>query len=244
MFKFYQTTVGKKLVMAISGMVLFIFVLGHMLGNLKIFQGLDAQTGEYKIDIYGKFLREVGYPLFGHGELLWIVRGILLLALLLHVLAAIQLTLTNKKSRGQGYALQKQNETTYAARTMRLTGILLLFYIVYHILHFTTGQVHFQGFEHGKVYANAVSSFRVLPIVLVYVVSMVLLCFHLYHGVWSGFQTMGLAERFGQKTLQILSKLIAVLILIGYISVPLAAYFGMLKPPQNQESHQLEIPLP
>jgi succinate dehydrogenase / fumarate reductase, cytochrome b subunit len=181
---FRHTMIGKKVVMAVTGVVLIGFVIAHMLGNLKIFAGAD------EIDAYSRFLREVGWPEIGHGQLLWLVRIVLLVCGTLHLTAAVQLTRMSRAARPLGYAAKRDIETTWAARTMRWGGVLLLAFVVFHLLHFTGGLV---GFREGQftplaVYQNVVAGFAVWPIAIFYIVAMGALCFHLDHGIWSMLQ--------------------------------------------------------
>ena len=149
----YQTTIGKKVVMAVTGLILFAYVFVHMLGNLKIFSGPDY------INSYGVFLREVGYPLFAHESVLWIARLVLLASVGLHTWAAYQLTRVDLAGRPVHYANRKHLAASYASRTMRWGGVLLALFIVYHILHLTTGTVH-GSYREGDVYNNLVSGVR------------------------------------------------------------------------------------
>jgi succinate dehydrogenase / fumarate reductase, cytochrome b subunit len=167
----WGTMVGKKIVMAVTGVVLVGFVIAHMLGNLKIFLGAQA------IDPYAVFLRTVG-------ELLWVARVVLLACVALHITAAVQLTRMNWAARPQGYDTKRSSATTYAARTMRWSGVILVLFIVYHLLHLTAGAVGFQSgeFHDLSVYRNVVAGFSVWYVALFYVVAMACLCLHLDHG--------------------------------------------------------------
>src|ERR1700741_4984719 len=133
----WQTQIGKKVVMAVTGVVLVLFVIAHMLGNLKIFTGPD------EINAYSRFLREVGMPELGYGQLLWVVRIVLLICVILHITAAVQLTRMSRAARPIGYAAKRDIETSWAARTMRWGGVLLVAFIVFHLLHLTGGMIGF-----------------------------------------------------------------------------------------------------
>ncbi len=178
--KFYSTTIGKKMVMAVTGLLLALFLLGHALGNLQLL------GGPQQLDGYAAKLH--GLP-----ALVWAVRLGLLLALGLHVLSAIGLWLRNRSSRPVRYQVQRFRETTYAARTMIWGGPIIALFLVYHLLHFTTGQVH-GSFEKGHVYANVVAGFKVWWVSLVYIGANLTLAFHLYHGMWSWLQTLGMGH--------------------------------------------------
>ena len=170
--------------MAISGNVLFGFVLGHMTGNLKVFQGPE------KFNAYSEWLREIGHPLLPHGGALWLARAVLLLAVGLHIWSAAELTRMSRRARPERYARRGGLQLDYAARTMRWSGVLIGFYVVYHLMHLTSGNVH-PDFVAGDVYHNLVSGFAWWPIATLYIVSNVFLGFDLYHGLWSMFQSLG-----------------------------------------------------
>ena len=218
----YQTTIGKKVVMAVTGLVLFGYVFIHMLGNLKIFSG-----PEY-INSYGVFLREVGYPLFAHESVLWIARIVLLASVGLHIWAAYQLTRVDLAGRPVHYENRKYLASSFAARTMRWTGVLLALFIVYHILHLTTGTAH-GSYRQGDIYNNVVSGFRNPIVSLVYIVSQVALAFHLFHGVWSLSQTMGWRSSVNNSLWKGFATVSAVVIGAGNISIPLAVLLGFVR---------------
>jgi succinate dehydrogenase / fumarate reductase cytochrome b subunit len=221
----WGTMVGKKVVMAVTGMVLVGFVIAHALGNLKIFLGAEA------IDSYAVFLRTAGEPLLPHGALLWTVRVVLLACVALHVTAAVQLTLMNRAARPQGYETKKSLATTYAARTMRYSGVILALFIVFHLLHLTAGAVGFRPgeFVHLSVYHNVVAGFSVWYVALFYVVAVACLCLHLSHGIWSMFQTLGLSNARTTSALRMLSRGVALATFVGFVSVPVAGMAGWLR---------------
>src|SRR5258707_8052375 len=164
----WSTMVGKKVVMAVTGIVLVGFVVAHMLGNLKIFLGADA------IDTSAVFLRTMGEPLLPYSVLLWVVRTVLLACVALHITAAVQLTRMNWAARPQSYDTKQSIATTYAARTTRWSGAILVLFIVYHLLHLTAGRVGFQAgdVQHLSVYHNVVTAVSVWYVALFYIVSM------------------------------------------------------------------------
>jgi succinate dehydrogenase / fumarate reductase cytochrome b subunit len=221
----WNTTVGKKVVMAVTGLVLVGFVIAHMLGNLKIFLGPDA------IDTYALFLRKVGEPLVPYEVLLWAARIILLVSVVLHILASVQLTLRNWAARPRGYDTKQSIATTYAARTMRWSGVIIALFIVYHLLHFTAGIVGFSPgqFHHLKVYDNVVAGFSVWYISVFYILAMAALCLHLDHGIWSMFQTLGCNNARVSPRLMVLSRVVALVVFAGFISVPVAVLAGWLR---------------
>jgi len=218
----WSSVIGKKVVMAVTGAVLILFVIAHMIGNLKIFSGPE------EINAYSRFLREVGWPELAYGQLLWIVRGVLFICAILHVTAATQLTLINRQARPVGYELRKNVETTWGAVTMRWGGVLLAVFIVFHLFHFTGGMVGFQPgqFEHLMVYQNVVAGFSNVPIALFYIIAMGALCLHLDHGIWSMLQTLGWVNLDNTKSLRTVSRILALIIFAGFISVPISVLAG------------------
>lgn len=209
---FYDSTIGKKTVMAVTGAILFGFVLLHMAGNLQVFLGPE------KFDAYGRLLRT-------EPALLWAARGILLISVVMHIVASIQLTTIKKRARPIGYKKWTPVDSSYAARTMMWSGPIIAAFIVYHILHFTLGTVH-PNFQEGHVYDNVISGFRVIPVSIAYIVAMVLLGMHLNHGVWSMFQSLGVSNPRYLAGLRRFAALFSILIVLGFISIPLAVMAG------------------
>ncbi len=221
----YQTTIGKKVVMAVTGLILFGYVFVHMLGNLKIYQGPD------KINAYGVFLREVGAPLLYEQQLLWMARIVLLAATVLHIWAAYQLTRRDLAARPVGYAVRKNVAQGYAARTMRWGGVILALFILYHILHFTTGTLYLEGqFSRTDVYANVVNGFRNPIVSLIYIAAMIALAFHIHHGVWSMAQTLGWRNAVNNQLWRGFATVMAIVIAGGNITIPLAVLAGIVRP--------------
>ena len=221
----WSSVIGKKVVMAVTGAVLILFVISHMVGNLKIFSGPE------EINAYSRFLREVGWPELGYGQLLWIVRSVLFLCVILHITAAAQLTIMNRQARPVGYGAKKNVETTWGALTMRWGGVLLLVFIVFHLFHLTGGMVGFQPgqFEHLMVYQNVLAAFSVWPIALFYIIAMGALCLHLDHGIWSALQTLGWVNLENTKSLRATSRIVALIIFAGFISVPISVLAGWVR---------------
>jgi len=216
-----MSSIAKKAIMAVTGLLLFGWIVGHMTGNLKVFQGAE------KFNAYAEFLREMGAPLFPESGVLWLVRGILTLALVLHVWSATSLTLINRRARDKNYETRKSVQLDYAARTMRWSGYLIALYIVFHLMHLTWGNVH-HNFVLGNPYANLVSGFQVLPIALVYIAANLLLGMHLYHGLWSMFQSLGLNHPSYNASRRYFAVAFAVVVCLGFISVPVAVLTGIV----------------
>ena len=211
---FYSTSIGKKVVMAITGLILFGFVIGHMLGNLQVFMGAN------QMNAYAAMLK-------ANATLLWGVRIVLLVGVILHIVAAVQLTRMSQRSRPEGYHYKDVIQADYAARTMRWSGPIIAVFVIYHLLHFTTGSVHPQ-FDVHDVYRNVISGFRVWPVSLFYIIAMVALAFHLWHGVWSMFQTLGLINPKSDKIIHRLAAIATLALVIGFISIPMAVLAGLI----------------
>jgi succinate dehydrogenase / fumarate reductase, cytochrome b subunit len=215
---FWQTTIGKKAIMAVTGFILFGFVVAHLLGNLQIYVSPE------QINHYAASLRAV--PAF-----LWGARIILLVAVILHIWSSFQLWRLQRAARPVPYVKKANVHSTYASRTMMWSGPIVLAFVIFHLLHFTFGVVHPGGpFEEGNVYNNVVTGFRFWPVSLFYIIAMVLLCFHLYHGLWSMFQSLGFSHPVYTPWLKLFAKIVAVLIAAGNISIPVAVLAGFLKP--------------
>ena len=224
MVALWSTMVGKKVVMAVTGAVLVAFVVGHMLGNLKLFLGADA------IDTYAVFLRTMGEPLVPYSVLLWVVRIVLLTCVALHITAAVQLTRMNWTARPQAYDTKDSIATTYAARTMRWSAVILVLFVVYHLLHLTAGVVGFQPgeFRDLSVYHNVVAGFQVWWIAAIYIIANLALGLHLYHGLWAMFNSLGLNHQRFNHWRRYFAVAFAVIITVGNISMPVAVLAGIL----------------
>ena len=221
---FWATAIGKKVVMAVTGVIMILFVIAHVLGNLKVFAGPD------EMNAYAQFLRTVGEPELGYGDLLWIVRIVLLTAVTLHIIAAVQLTRMSWAARSVKYNDRKNVESTLAARLMRWGGLLLAIFIVFHIAHFTLGVVGFAPgqYQDLQVYQNVVAGFSVWPVAVFYIIAMAALCLHLDHGIWSMLQTLGWSTQQNEGRLKAISRIIAILIFAGFISVPIGVMAGLV----------------
>jgi succinate dehydrogenase / fumarate reductase cytochrome b subunit len=217
----YRSSIGKKAVMAITGLIGIGYLILHMTGNLKIFQGPEH------FNEYAEFLRTIGSPVIPERGLLWVIRLVLLAAVALHVTAAYQLTRMDRAGRPVRYAQLRPVQQSFASRTMRWGGVILLLFIVYHLLHFTLGAVH-PAFVQGDAYRNVVSGFQIWWVTIFYIAAMLALGLHLYHGFWSMFQTLGLNNVTYTTLLRGLSILVALGISVGFVAVPIAVLFGVL----------------
>jgi len=214
---FYGSMVGKKVVMGITGLIWVGFVILHSLGNLLVFRGSAA------INSYSHFLKSTG-------ELLWALRAVLFLAVVLHVIAAVQLTRLSRAARPIGYAKRETQVATIASRTMRWGGAVLLVFLVVHILHFTTGNIRPAGvFSAEDVYANVVTSFRIWWVALFYVVAMIALGLHLFHGAWSSVRSIGISPPSTEPLHHRISLAIALLVWAAFTAVPIAVVAGIVR---------------
>lgn len=204
--------------MAVTGIIGIGFLIAHVAGNMAIFRGAEAMNS------YSHFL---------HGpaaELLWVMRLALVLAVVLHVLAAYQLTRQSRAARPVDYTRRQPQVSTLADRTMGWGGVLLLAFIVFHLLHFTTGTIRPAGvYTEGDVYGNVVAGFRVWWVTLFYVVAMIFLGLHLFHGAWSSVRTLGASGESANPLRRTASAALAALIWLGFTVIPLAVFFGLVR---------------
>ena len=214
---FYASMVGKKVVMGVTGLIGVGFVILHSLGNLLVFRGPEA------INSYSRFLKSTR-------ELLWTLRVVLLVAVVLHVIAAVQLTRRSRAARPVGYVKRESQVATISSRTMRWGGALLLVFIVVHILHFTTGTIRPAGvFSREDVYANVVYSFRIWWVALFYVIAMIALGLHLSHGAWSSVRSIGASAPSPQPLHRTISIAVAILVWAAFTVIPVAVFFGIVR---------------
>lgn len=206
--------------MALTGLVLFGFVLVHMLGNLQVYLPPGAD-GKYPLDAYGEALHH-------NPAILWGARSVLLLSVLAHILSAISLAQVKNAARPTPYVKHTPIVSTYASRTMYWSGPIIGAFIVYHLLHFTTGTVH-PEFQYLHVHDNVVKGFSVWYVSLFYIVAMLMLCTHLYHGVWSMFQSLGISHPSYTPKIKLAAKAFAAIIAVGNISIPLSVLTGLVK---------------
>jgi len=214
---YVASTIGRKVVMAVTGMVLFGFVLGHFVGNLTLYLGPEA------INHYSEFLHG-----FLHGGGLWVARAVLLTCAVLHVWSATSLTLESWAARPKGYRRWTAKDSTYASRTMRWGGVILAAFIVFHLMNLTFGDAH-PDYVRGDVYHNVVAAFQVWPVSVFYIVAMVALGLHLDHGVWSMCQTLGLSHPRYKRWARGAALGFALLIVVGNCSFPIAVLAGWVR---------------
>jgi succinate dehydrogenase / fumarate reductase cytochrome b subunit len=215
------STIGLKVVMAVTGVMLLGFVLGHLAGNLQVFLPRGAD-GTWALDAYGAWLRELG-----HGSAIWVARAGLLAAFALHVGCAYELTRRSRAARPVRYARWEPRASTYASRTMRWTGPIVLLFVVYHLLHLTWGSAH-HDFRAGGVHHNVTSGLAQTVPALVYMAALLALGLHLYHGAWSLLQSLGLAHPRYEALRRGAAASIAAVVVVGNLSIPIAALCGWL----------------
>jgi succinate dehydrogenase / fumarate reductase cytochrome b subunit len=221
---FYRSTVGKKIIMAVTGLIWVGFVILHMAGNLQAFLGAE------KLDTYAAML---------HGpleEVVWLQRVLLFVALVLHVLMAYQLTRRAAAARPVGYKMREPQVSTYSSRLMRWGGVVLLIFIVLHILHFTTRTIGPAGFAdvkdaagHFDLYHAVVASFRIWWVSALYVGAMIFLGLHLWHGAWASIRTLGYAKPSDNPLKRQIAAGLATLVWVGFILVPIGVFVGVIR---------------
>lgn len=215
LLRFWRSAIGKKWVMAVSGIILLGYVLTHMVGNLKTYLGADD------LDHYGEWLRDLGEPAFPRTVLLWSMRTVLIAAFFLHIIAAYQLTRMNRKARPTRYQSRRDYATaSFASRTMRWTGVIVALFVIFHLMDLTWGTTN-PDFHRGHVYDNLIASFQRVPVAIVYVVANIALGIHIFHGAWSMFQSLGLTNPRFNHLRRHFATGFAALITLGNISFPI-----------------------
>ena len=210
-----------KIVMAVTGAVLVLYLVAHMLGNLKIF------FGEQALNTYAAWLREIGEPALPGEGMLWLIRVVLLVAVIAHIVSATVLARRARAARPVKYAHRRPVSTSYAARTMRWGGVIILLFVIYHILDLTTGTLNPNG-QPGQVYDNVVADFSRWYVTLAYVVANLAVGFHLRHGIWSALQTLGRSSGPNQTRYKAIALVISVVLTAGFLAVPFAVQFGLV----------------
>lgn len=217
----WDSSVGKKTIMAVSGLIMLGYLVVHMLGNLKIFFGSD------EFNHYAHWLRTLGEPFLHYEWALWIVRLVLVAAVVLHAVSAYQLSRRDIRARPNAY-VHKKARSSYATRTMRWGGIILALFIVWHILDLTTGTVHTGGFQSGHPYQNVLDTFSTWYGNVIYIVAVLAMGLHVQHGFWSAAQTLGVGNATRDRVLKTLANGLAVVLTVGFVSVPVAVMTGVV----------------
>lgn len=217
----WDSSVGKKTVMAVSGLIMLMYLVVHMLGNLKIFFGPDD------FNHYAHWLRTLGEPFLHYEWALWIIRVVLVVAVVAHATAAYQLSRRDIRARPSKY-VHKKARASYATRTMRWGGVILGLFIVWHILDLTTGTVHPDGFQAGHPYQNVIDTFSTWYGDTIYIVAMLALGLHIRHGFWSAAQTLGAGSRSRDRALKTIANVLALVLTVGFLSVPVGVMTGLV----------------
>jgi len=218
----WRSSVGKKYVMAVTGLIWFGYLIAHLWGNLKIY------AGPLFLNDYGGFLRTAGEPFFGFSQLLWLARIILIPAFIIHIWAAISLTTRDMASRPQRYSVRRNIESSIASRTMIYGGLFILLFVIYHVLDLTFGTVN-PNFEEGNIYHNVIASLQVPAVAIFYELAMIAVGLHLFHGIWSTFQTLGWNTARTNRLIRNVATFFAVLLTLGNMSIPIAVLAGVVK---------------
>ena len=223
LISFYQSSIGKKWIVALTGLVLVGFVFGHMIGNLQIFLGPEA------LNVYAERLQ-------GLGELLWVIRGFLLLMIVVHIVTTVMLALENSQARPQKYAVKGNVAATLGSKTMVVSGSIIVAFLIFHIRHFTTQGIHpewrhWEDMAHRHdVYSMVIVGFQDPLATLFYLIGVGLLCLHLSHGIQSFLQTLGGRTRNLAHGFSTASPLLAAALFAGYAAIPVACILHFLKP--------------
>jgi succinate dehydrogenase / fumarate reductase cytochrome b subunit len=219
--RFYEAAAGKKVVMAVTGVILFGYVLAHMLGNLQIFEGPDA-------------INSYAHLLHSHEGALWVARSVLLLSVVMHIVASVQLWALNNKARPVAYVRKADVPTSYAARTMKWSGPIIAAFVIFHVLHLTTGDIvplQAAPADSPDAYDNVITGFQQhWWITIFYIVAVLLLSMHLFHGLWSMFQSLGISHPRYTPRIKRAAAVFAIVIAIGYISIPIASMAHLISP--------------
>ena len=213
--RFYESTIGKKAIMAVTGLLLFGFLIAHMLGNLQIFLG-PAIMNHY------------AETLHANPPLLWSVRTVLLVSVLLHIWASLQLSAIKRQARPIPYTKYQPIHSSWASRTMMLSGPTIAAFVIFHLLHLTTGTIH-PDFVPLHAYENLVTGFAVVPIALIYIAVMIFIGFHLSHGGWSMFQSVGFSHPRYTPLIRKIAAVAAWILIAGFISVPVSVLAGLVR---------------
>jgi succinate dehydrogenase cytochrome b subunit len=224
---FCHSSIGRKIIVAVTGLILILFVIGHLLGNLQIYLGPDC------INSYSQHLRDLG-------PLLWLVRGILLVTVILHIYFTILLAIENRRARPDPYRGKEHVKATWASRHMAVSGLVVLAFIVFHLLHFTGHNFNARfpllkddPLNRYDVYSMMVYGFQNVYVSAFYIVGLFLLTLHLTHGSSSFFQSLGLNNKRLTPRLARAGRILAWLLFIGYTSIPVAVLLGLIKPAQQ-----------
>lgn len=233
MIEFWRSSVGKKSIVAVTGAILVGYLILHMLGNLNSLFGPGG--GDPRVDWYGHWLRDFGEPLLPYAFLVWAVRVVLLAAIVTHITGIVQLTKRNKAARPQNFPAKRIGRS-FESMAMLASGSLLIAFIIFHILQFTTLSIHVTPVEHGAIYANLYWAFQKWYFLVIYLVALALIGMHLRHGVWSAFQTLGLDSPSRNPMLRHGSTAFVAILVLGFAAVPILFFTDVLGAPETSAS--------
>jgi succinate dehydrogenase / fumarate reductase cytochrome b subunit len=216
------SSIFKKVVMAVSGIILVLYLIAHMIGNWKAFFGAD------EFNHYSHWLRTIGNPALPGATLLWIIRIVLVVAVVAHMWAAISLWRQAKRARPVGYQTKKAVAQSYASRTMRWGGVIIIAFVVFHILDLTLGAVNREGHD-GEPFDRLLASFQNPVVVAFYAIAVILVGMHLRHGIWSATQTLGQSNRRREVTVNYAATAIATVLTLGFLLTPFAVLVGIIE---------------
>ncbi len=225
--RFLHTAVGKKWIMALTGLGMLGFLIAHLIGNLKLFLGTE-DDGRYAIDVYAEGLRELLHPIMPDGAVLWMFRLGLIVMVLAHIWAAATLTAMNRRSNGTNYQSPRDYiAANFASRSMRYTGLIVGAYILFHLADLTLGYTN-DGFTEGAVHDNMIESLSRWPVAILYMIAMVAVAVHLYHGAWSMFQSLGFNNPAYNSARRVFAIAVALIIGLGNLSFPILIATGVV----------------
>jgi succinate dehydrogenase / fumarate reductase, cytochrome b subunit len=217
----FSNSVAKKAVMAVSGIIMILYLIAHMIGNLHAFQGAEEFNG------YSHWIRTIGEPAVPQGTVLWIIRLVLLVSVVAHFWAAISLWRQARRARPVAYVTKKRVQQSFASRTVRWGGLILALFIIWHILDLTLGAVNPAGSD-STPYERLIASFQNIPITLFYVVAMLLLGLHLRHGIFAATQTLGQTNKRRERAVNGIAYAVSAVITVGFLLTPLSIAFGLI----------------
>lgn len=217
-----RTTVALKILMATTGVIFVLYLIAHMYGNLKMFVGPES------FNAYAHHLRTMFEPILPYAGLLWIIRVVMLVSIVGHIYAAFVLWSRSNQARGTKYVVRKRVQETYAARTMRWGGVIILLFIIFHLLQFTTRSIQVGGSYDAGPYDMVIKGFSNVFVVLFYCLAVIAAGFHMRHGIWSATQTLGLEKESRRRTVNLIAIIIAAVVTLGFLSVPIAVITGVL----------------
>ena len=229
MLDMWRSTIGKKTIVAVTGAFLLGYLILHMAGNLNSLWGPGGP--EARVDWYGHWLRDFGEPLIPYHGIVWVLRGLLLGAVIVHITGVVQLNMRNRAARPPQYPAKRIGRS-WESRLMMFSGLLLIAFIVFHILQFTTLTIQTTPLHHGTIYANLYYAFQEWYFVAIYLIALVLIGIHLRHGIWSLTQTLGLDSPARNQKIRHGATALTVILVVGFALVPILFWTDVLEAPK------------